>query len=70
MQKREQASLNRINNFVNRSTPLHFDDDQENTEGDESPANTNEKKRKAVQDGQFTASKRFKTMAESMAVDL
>ena len=67
--KREQASLNRINNFVNRSTPLHFDDDQENTEGDESPANTNEKKRKMEQDGEFTASKRFKTMAERMVAD-
>ena len=42
--KREQASLNRINNFVNRSTPLHFDDDQEDTEGGKSPANTIEKK--------------------------
>ena len=67
--KREQASLNRINNFVNRSTPLHFDDDQEDTEGGESPANTSEKKRKMEQDGEFTASKRFKTMAERMAVD-
>ena len=40
---RENVSLNRINEFVNRRTPLHFDDDGDITK--KSETNTNKKRK-------------------------
>ena len=52
----ENATLNRINEFVNRRTPLHFDDDGDITmvpinQTHDNNNNNNEKKRKTMSGG-------------------
>ena len=54
--KKENATLNRINEFVNRRTPLHFDDDGDITmvpinQTHDNNNNNNEKKRKTMSGG-------------------